>query len=140
VRIELRDLQSMAVSRQSAETALSLTAEEVPSDCACVSLVFVDDARMHELNRRFRGVDAPTDVISFGVEEDDEERTGEIVISTDTALRQVQESGRTLDREIAWLVSHGMLHIAGMDDETEEDLEQMLVIQRRILARMFGER
>lgn len=101
-------------------------------------VVLVDDERIQDLNSRFRGLDRPTDVLSFGAEEapDEEACAGEVVIAVPTARRQAEASGIELEQELCWLAAHGALHLAGMDDETQEDLDRMLVLQQRVMGMM----
>ncbi len=101
-----------------------------------VGLVLVDDERIAEVNQRFRGLDGPTDVISFEAEEEGPDLVGEIIVSVETARRQAEAAGHDLTTELAWLVAHGMLHVAGMDHSTQEQLEDMLHLQRIILTQL----
>ena len=121
-----------------------------------VSVMFTDDEEIHELNRMHRGVDRPTDVLSFplfeydengDITEDDldfnpngEMLLGDIVISLETASRQAQEYGHSFEREIGFLTVHSMLHLFGYDHMTPEDEEEMFGYQREILERMGLER
>lgn len=109
-----------------------------------VDLTFVDDVTIQELNRTYRGLDAPTDVLSFSQTETTEEEPefvdlagaqvlGDIVVSLETGLRQSREYGHSLTREIAFLTSHGLLHLLGYDHQTEADEERMLAKQNEIL-------
>ena len=99
-----------------------------------LSLVFVDDERMREMNLAYRGLDAPTDVLSFEAEVDEEGLlSGEIIIAIPTAERQANAAGHSLERELAWLFAHGLLHVLGYDDETETGLEAMVARQREVL-------
>lgn len=94
---------------------------------ATVTITFIRDSRMRQLNRDFRGIDRPTDVLSFGYNEDDDDRTviaepghlGDVVISVDSAERYGAELGLSFNREIDMLVIHGVLHLAGFDHETD---------------------
>lgn len=99
-----------------------------------VSISFVDDDRIKELNRIYRGKDASTDVLSFPLYEDEEiesleknlhmdieELLGDIVISAQTAKRQAKSYGHSFKREVAYLVVHSMLHLLGYDHMEEED-------------------
>ena len=94
-----------------------------------VSLVLTDDRYIHELNRDYRGVDRPTDVLSFAQNEGEEvqaaeeaeELLGDVVISLETAQRQALEYGHDFDREVAFLTVHGVLHLLGYDHMEEED-------------------
>ncbi len=89
-----------------------------------ISVTFVDDERIHELNREYRNIDRSTDVLSFplgenGVYDKDLETgaclLGDIVISVETAIRQADEYGHSLQREIGFLTVHSMLHLLGYD-------------------------
>lgn len=98
--------------------------------CGETSVLLTDDARMREFNRRFRGQDAPTDVLSFPHQADaweDDSYLGDIAISVETAERQ-RES--TLDDELKLLSLHGLLHLMGHDHEVDQgemdSLEQAL--------------
>lgn len=88
-----------------------------------VHVAVVDDEEMRELHRRFHGIDTPTDVISFGLDEDDDDPTpdeatvhAEIVVSVDTARREAAARGVDPDAELALYVIHGVLHVIGYDD------------------------
>jgi probable rRNA maturation factor len=81
------------------------------------TIAFVSDNRIRELNRKFRDVDKATDVLSFP--EDESDSLGDVAISLDTAARQAKENGLSLDNEIAQLILHGLLHLAGYDHETD---------------------
>ena len=113
------------------------------TELAEVSLTLVDDEQIHEINREYRDVDRPTDVISFALEEGEEPAViggpaemllGEIVISMETARRQAEEYGHTLAREVAFLALHGMLHLLGYDHMTAADEKRMFDKQTEILT------
>lgn len=108
-----------------------------------VSVVLVDDNNIRELNRQYRGLDRSTDVLSFALREGDEpevingpEETllGDIVISLETAIRQADEYGHSLSRELAFLAVHGMLHLNGYDHETETAEREMRRQEEHILS------
>ncbi|WP_447974851.1 rRNA maturation RNase YbeY [Nitrospira sp. Kam-Ns4a] len=85
-----------------------------------LSLELVGDGRMRRLNRRYRGRDAPTDVLAFALRDAPGPRSsllGDVVISLPTAARQAAEAGRRLDHELAALLIHGVLHLLGYDHE-----------------------
>jgi len=129
-----------------AETA---TAEGVEN--GVVSLTFTDDEGIRELNRRFRGVDAPTDVLSFPMRDaweegpdaepagdaafEEEEPLGDIVISLPRALAQAEEYGHSAEREIGFLFVHGLLHLLGYDHDTAEREREMFSRQEAVLAK-----
>ncbi|MDN6138340.1 MAG: rRNA maturation RNase YbeY [Tetragenococcus koreensis] len=114
-----------------------------------MSITFMDNERIQVINRDYRGKDAPTDVISFAIEEesedempiffDDEEMTdlpnelGDIMISTQRAQEQAAEYGHSYEREVGFLALHGFLHINGYDHMTPEDEKKMFGLQKEIL-------
>ena len=105
-----------------------------------VSVTVVDDASIHVMNRESRGVDRATDVLSFPVFDEDfgvgPAVLGDIVISHETAVRQANEYGHSVEREIAFLTVHSMLHLLGYDHETDEEREEMEAKQREILDKL----
>jgi probable rRNA maturation factor len=118
-----------------------------------VSIVFCNDTFIHELNKRYRGIDAPTDVLSFSFTEHGSNLTGivafsidtlnghggssgiaalgEIIISVETALRQANECQHSIERELEILLIHGLLHIIGYDHSTD-DWEQDEMCKRQM--------
>ncbi len=114
-----------------------------------VSISFVDNVEIKELNRQYRSIDAPTDVLSFPLLEfdrksnnepvikdvliDTEISLGDIVISTEKVIEQAKEYGHSQDRELAFLLVHGMLHLLGYDHIQESDEKIMFKKQEEIL-------
>lgn len=104
-----------------------------------ISVTFVRSVTIHKINRDYRGIDRPTDVISFAVQDADtffeEEDTdlGDIFINIDYAARQAREYGHFYEREIAFLFTHGLLHCLGYDHMTPEDEKEMTALQHQIL-------
>src|SRR4030095_552050 len=94
-----------------------------------VTVAFVSDRKIRELNRQFRGIDNSTDVLSFPGE--DALNLGDIAISTETASRQARENGLTLNGEIAQLIRHGLLHLSGHDHETDNGEMNRLELRLR---------
>lgn len=118
----------------------SLAALEAEDAEGEISIVLTDDETIHGYNRDFRGVDRPTDVLSFPASEGEEligipdGHLGDIMISVETAERQAKELGHSTEREIAFLAVHGTLHVLGYDHMTPEDEEIMTARQREIIA------
>ncbi|MCL6634701.1 MAG: rRNA maturation RNase YbeY [Peptococcaceae bacterium] len=117
-----------------AGVARAVLKSEGYGDEAEVSLVFVDDAYIQGLNQQYRGVDGPTDVLSFAMQEgepmpgeEEEIILGDVVISLQAAERQAREYGHSFRREAAYLTVHGVLHLLGYDHQEEEE--------RRIMRR-----
>lgn len=101
-----------------------------------ISLLITNDETIHLLNKEYRQKDRPTDVLSFPMEDDI--MLGDIVISLDTAKNQAQEREIGLDREIAFLFIHGLLHLLGYDHETSaEDEKEMFALQEEILKKLI---
>jgi probable rRNA maturation factor len=90
-----------------------------------IVVVFVSDARMARIHREFLALDGPTDVITF--------RHGEIIISVETAERQAKKFSTSFIRELRLYFVHGLLHLAGLDDLTEEGFKKMAAAQEQIV-------
>ncbi len=104
-----------------------------------VSILFCEDAYIKRLNRKYRGVDAPTDVLAFSMHEGrfpkvHPEILGDVVISLETASRQAKRYKHSLDKEIALLVVHGILHLLDYDHLKKKDEELMRKKEKQILA------
>lgn len=113
-----------------------------------VSITFVTNEAIHEINREYRDKDQPTDVISFALEELGEGEVqiigegiprvlGDIIISTDRTKEQAEEYGHSFERELGFLAVHGFLHLLGYDHMNEADEKEMFGKQDVILA-SFG--
>lgn len=102
-----------------------------------VSLTFVTNSRIRELNRDYRGVDRETDVLSFPIDDsfdlDGCLLLGDIVLSVEKAMEQAEEYGHSLKREILYLVVHSMLHLLGYDHMEEQDAVLMRSLEKKIM-------
>ncbi|CCO09100.1 rRNA maturation RNase YbeY [Desulforamulus hydrothermalis] len=109
-----------------------------------VGLIFVDDNYIQSLNAEYRGIDKPTDVLSFALNEGEdmpqveeaEDLLGDIVISLPTARRQAAAYGHSFEREVAYLTAHGCLHLLGYDHQNEADRQVMRQKEEAILHRL----
>ncbi len=99
-----------------------------------VSVAFVDKKMMRRLNKQYRGKDKVTDVLSFGL--DDNESLGELILSYDQARIQAKEMGHSVRDEIVFLIVHGMLHLYGHDHEKTSEAKLMFERQTRILKKL----
>lgn len=106
---------------------------------AYMSVVIVDNKKIHEINKTYRNVDRPTDVISFAFE-DNEGITpnnmrilGEIYLSVEKAKEQAEEFGHSEKREICYLSIHGLLHLLGYNHEEDEEKKVMRSLEEKIL-------
>ncbi|MED3725372.1 rRNA maturation RNase YbeY [Priestia filamentosa] len=125
---------------------LKLAAQMEEVSNAELSLTFVDNDAIQDINREYRGKDKPTDVISFAMEEMGEgeleivgedlpRALGDIIISIPKAEEQAEEYGHSFMRELGFLAVHGFLHLLGYDHETEEEEKEMFTRQTEILER-----
>ena len=135
--------------------SFAIEKEDFPYE-AEVNLTLTDNEGIHEINRMYRQIDAPTDVLSFPMlsyekagdfshlEEDYDDNfnpdtgeimLGDIVISVDKVKEQAEKYGHSQTRELAFLVAHSMLHLSGYDHMEDEERIQMEDMQREILER-----
>lgn len=133
--------------RQLAEKLLAFAAEQLQlKDNDEMSLTFVKNPEIKEINAKYRGVDRATDVISFAINDDDEKIVmddemaamipkdlGDLFISIDKVKEQALFMGHSEDRELGFLVVHGFLHLNGYDHEEPADEEKMFSLQEKIL-------
>src|ERR1051326_5935890 len=108
----------------------------VPANGACVTVAFVSDRAMRELNRRWRGKQGTTDVLSFPSALDEFEKLegstlGDVVISVEQAARQAAEHDLSFETEVAQLILHGLLHLCGYDHETDDGEMNRLELRLR---------
>ena len=116
-----------------------------------VVVTLVDDDEIHKLNMEYRGIDRPTDVLSFAMNEGEEfdiqydeedleeledDALGDVIISIPRAISQAEEYGHSFERELGFLSVHGFLHLMGYDHETEEDEKVMFAKQEQVLEEL----
>lgn len=117
-----------------------IATQKIQKDTLYESLTLVDDEKIHVINKKYRNKDRPTDVISFGYNNPEEDGDlpiidlGEVIISVDTAKRQAVEFNHPLCRELAFLFIHGTLHNLGYNHEIDEKEAQIMYdLQNKIL-------
>jgi probable rRNA maturation factor len=105
---------------------------------ADMTIVLTDDAQLHELNREYLGVDAPTDVLSFPASESDPETgtpyLGDILISIPRAKQQAEAAGHSIEDEVQLLVVHGTLHLLGHDHAEVGEKDRMWQAQAEVMS------
>ena len=116
-----------------------------------VSILLCDNQQIQELNRDYRGIDEPTDVLSFPQEEmgegeevflqmpalsDEPVLLGDVVISLEKAKEQAQAYGHSFEREVGYLLTHGLLHLLGLDHGTEDERILMREKEEEVLAQL----
>jgi len=130
------EIEIEAISAQVIERAANRTLEH-QSASGDISIVLTDDARLHQLNREYLGVDSPTDVLSFPASETDPETgaryLGDILISIPRAEEQAKLAGHPLESEVQLLVVHGVLHLLGHDHVDAKEKAAMWQVQTEIL-------
>lgn len=128
-----------------------LRSENIGVGCE-INIIISDDPSIRQINRQFRNVDSSTDVLSFpmtdmkegavpsGEEDYDPDEglllLGDIVISAETAKRQAEQYGHSLERELAFLASHGIFHLLGYDHTAEGEEARMMSKQEAVLERL----
>ena len=106
---------------------------------AVFNIIIVDNKKIHELNKQYRNINRPTDVISFALEDNKKIEVpnvrvlGDIYISYDKVMSQANEYNHSLKREICFLAIHGLLHLLGYDHITKEDEKVMFDLQKEML-------
>ena len=99
-----------------------------------VDILIVENDEIRQINKEHRGIDQSTDVLSFPMEDFEEDGIlGDIVISIDRVEEQSEEYGHSFERELGFLTAHGMLHLFGYDHEEQEDEKEMIEKQEKVL-------
>ena len=144
VEEEFRVVVDEGWARRIAQTVLKAEGVAPPYE---VGLVFTDSEAVKQLNRDYRGVDEPTDVLafhmlpqkevddSFALPPDGVTRLGEVIISYPQAVAQAKKQGHSPERELALLIIHGILHLLGYDHEEPEEESKMRERERELLER-----
>lgn len=140
-KVALTEAQESLVERVAQRTLELATRPELSE--SEVSITFVDDGQMMDLNRDHRGLHKPTDVLSFSQLEGEELAAlpegepvllGDIVVSLERCVEQAADYGHSFERELGFLVAHGMLHLLGFDHQTPEDEAAMMARTEEILG------
>ena len=145
MEISVRNLQrKIKVDLNLLKEVTERTLKDSGYESAECGVLVVNDKRIAELNRTFRKVGAPTDVLAFSMREGQRiegsfNLLGDVVISAERALSQAIDRGHSLERELSFLLVHGLLHLLGWDDTTEADRKRMLRVQEKILKKVFPE-
>ena len=133
----IADLDALALAGVEAALAVAPGAPRSPVE---LSLLLTDDAGVRELNRAWRGLDKPTNVLSFpgsgSPNPDGVRHLGDIALAFDTVAREAETEGRSLAHHVAHLIVHGVLHLVGHDHEADEEAESMDALEVEALARL----
>ncbi len=139
MRITILDLQHARVDQTLVRRTARRAAAMVGHRHVSVSIALVDDERITELNRAHRRRNSATDVLAYESDDDEPGYMGDVVIGVDTAARQAEKAGRSLDHEVAWLAAHGVLHLLGYDDADDAARQAMIALQDRALEEALAE-
>ncbi|MFZ5929812.1 MAG: rRNA maturation RNase YbeY [Pseudomonadota bacterium] len=104
-----------------------------------ISIVLADDAFVRDLNRQYRNIDRPTNVLSFPADDDDglgPRLLGDVVLAYETVQREADAAGKPLLDHVSHLIIHGTLHLLGFDHEDEQEAIEMEALETAILARL----
>lgn len=152
IDIEIDEQFADAVDPELIERAIqAVIAAEGKTGALEVSVLVTDDAELHALNRDYRGIDRPTDVLSFADEPPEEaglpafvlppdasQHIGDIAISYERVVAQAAEYGHSTARELAFLTVHGMLHLLGYDHERGEHDAAVMRVREEELMEILG--
>lgn len=142
---QITNLTDEKVNEKDLESVINKVSETLGVQNSIVSIVLTDDERIHAINKTYRGIDRPTDVISFAFLDEDTNPSnitdlGEIYISLEKAHAQAEEYNHSFKRELCFLLTHGLLHLLGYDHMTKEDETEMFGLQEEILSSLNIER
>ena len=143
---EIINLTNEEIDNKIIEKVIKATSKKLNIKNSIISIVLVDNEKIHEINKTYRQVDRPTDVISFAFLDESinplSELTnlGEIYISLEKAHTQAIEYGHSFIRELSFLTVHGLLHLLGYDHMNKEEEKEMFKLQDEILNTLKIER
>ncbi len=143
---ELTNLTNEKVNLQLLDKVVCKVSELLNVNNSFVSVVLTDNKHIHEINKTYRNIDRETDVISFAFMDNDENiksditDLGEIYISLEKAHSQAEDYNHSFEREICFLLVHGLLHLLGYDHMNEKDEKEMFGLQDEILSSLGVER
>jgi probable rRNA maturation factor len=124
------------LAEQTVRTAIAAAADELGTEAGEVSVVLTDDAAIRTLNRDWRGIDKPTNVLSFpaAAGPGDDRMLGDIVIAYETLARECHDEDRVFLQHLAHLTIHGFLHLMGYDHQTDSDADAMEGLESKIMT------
>ncbi len=150
VSVTVEDIKLVGDEKETIKKVVKkvLTEEKIKHDVN-VYVILTNNENIHQINLEYRGVDSPTDVLSFPIYESDEiellkkektddveETLGDIIISIPKVKAQAKEYGHSYERELAYLTTHGMLHLLGYDHINPDEKEVMREREEKILSKL----
>lgn len=127
------------------EIAQSSCLNSFDYDAISFDFLYCDSVKTHEINREYRQKDYPADIITFAIFADSEEKfvfdgeinLGEVIIALDKVIEEATKKGVTKEYELAFLISHGILHLLGFDHQTEDDYNFVIEMQNKVLEKVY---
>jgi len=149
MQVQVGNQQNQVVETQRIEEIIQQVLTQAAQEFALpenteVSVALVDNEEIRQLNRDYRGIDSPTDVLSFALDEEEQageipfanasdlHLLGDIIISLERAGEQAVEYGHSIEREVGFLTIHGMLHLLGYDHNAPEETAEMRAMEEKI--------
>jgi len=136
IDVEIED-EAWRAALADAERLVRLTAEATLEQVEFeggLAVLLTDDAQVAELNRKFRGQDKPTNVLSFPSRLNPEAHLGDVALAFGVCAREAEAQGKPLAQHLQHLVAHGVLHLVGYDHETDAEAQEMEGLERVVLA------
>lgn len=141
IEVEIEDAAWTAALPE-AEAIVRASAQAVPvahtgspmGEACAVTILLTDDETVRDLNARFRGKDAPTNVLSFPAPQTARPHLGDVALAYGVCAREAAEQGKPLTHHLSHLVAHGVLHLLGYDHMSDGEAEVMEALERRVLA------
>ena len=146
MKYEITNLTKEKINEELIEKVIIETSKQLDVKDSLVSLVLVNNEFIHEINKKYRGVDSVTDVISFAYLDEETNPSGvvinlgEIYISLERTHEQAIEYNHSFERELSFLTVHGLLHLLGYDHMVESEEKIMFELQEKILSSLGMER
>lgn len=148
VEIEIKDVETRKIEEEIIKKVVSTVLEEEGIKHELdIYITLTNDEEIHKINKEYRDVDRPTDVLSFPMfereeidslkqakEDDVEEILGDIIISIPRVISQAEEYGHSYERELAYLTTHGMLHLLGYDHMVDDEKAIMREHEEAVLS------
>ncbi|MCX6013002.1 MAG: rRNA maturation RNase YbeY [Chloroflexi bacterium] len=145
INIQINENLPESIGNQWLQTVIKESLKFEKKDSIELGLVITNDEQVHELNKTYRGIDDTTDVLSFALLEGEETfimppdtliHLGEVIISYPQTIKQAKEYNHTIEKELAGLIIHGVLHLLGYDHQTDEAEKQMKSHEDAILHKI----
>jgi probable rRNA maturation factor len=129
--------ETVAIDRKTLRRVVETVLEGEGVADAEISLAFVDNPTIHQLNKRYLDHDEPTDILTFPLSEPGARKlAGELVIGAEVALTQAQDRGHDVQVELALYVIHGLLHLCGFNDKSASERVEMRCRERHYLGKL----